>query len=192
MKMETHRICDNKTILWEEEQINKAKINPQYFAPIYSRYYDSIFRYIYKRVNEQEAAFDLTSCVFIKALSALNKYEFRGIPFSSWLFRIAKSEVYQSFRDKKVINLIHNDSIYYVEIDEEIFKSKDDEFQLLKKCLENLKINELQLIEMRFFEKMSFREIGEDLGITENNAKVKTFRVLAKLKKNLIFNKNDT
>ena len=192
MKMETHRICDNKTILWEEEQINKAKINPQYFAPIYSRYYDSIFRYIYKRVNEQEAAFDLTSCVFIKALSALNKYEFRGIPFSSWLFRIAKSEVYQSFRDKKVINLIHNDSIYYVEIEEEIFKSKDDEFQLLKKCLENLKINELQLIEMRFFEKMSFREIGEDLGITENNAKVKTFRVLAKLKKNLIFNNNDT
>ena len=192
MKMETHRICDNKTILWEEEQINKAKINPQYFAPIYSRYYDSIFRYIYKRVNEQEAAFDLTSCVFIKALSALNKYEFRGIPFSSWLFRIAKSEVYQSFRDKKVINLIHNDSIYYVEIEEEIFKSKDDEFQLLKKCLENLKINELQLIEMRFFEKLSFREIGEDLGITENNAKVKTFRVLAKLKKNLIFNNNDT
>jgi RNA polymerase sigma-70 factor (ECF subfamily) len=192
MKMETNRICDNKKILWEEEQINKAKINPQYFAPIYSRYYDSIFRYIYKRVNEQETAFDLTSCVFIKALSALNKYEFRGIPFSSWLFRIAKSEVYQSFRDKKVVNLIHNDSIFYVEIEEEIFKSKDDEFLLLKKCLENLKINELQLIEKRFFEKMSFREIGEDLGITENNAKVKTFRVLAKLKKNLIFNYNVT
>jgi RNA polymerase sigma-70 factor (ECF subfamily) len=46
-----------------------------------------------------------------------------------------------------------------------------------------LKENELQLIEMRFFEKRSFREIGEILDLTENNAKVKTFRALAKLKK---------
>ena len=44
------------------------------------------------------------------------------------------------------------------------------------------------LIEMRFFEKRSFREIGEILEITENNAKVKTFRALEKLKQ--IFNNN--
>ena len=43
--------------------------------------------------------------------------------------------------------------------------------------------DELQLIEMRFFEKRSFKEIGEILEITENNAKVKTYRILEKLKK---------
>ena len=38
------------------------------------------------------------------------------------------------------------------------------------------------LIEMRYFEKRSYREIGEILSVTENNAKVKTFRALQKLK----------
>ena len=80
----------NELVLQEELMIiEKAKMNPQFFAPIYNRYYESIFRYIYKRVDEQEAAFDITSNVFVKALGALNKFEFRGVPFSSWLFRIA-------------------------------------------------------------------------------------------------------
>ncbi|MBL7885021.1 MAG: sigma-70 family RNA polymerase sigma factor, partial [Bacteroidia bacterium] len=43
--------------------------------------------------------------------------------------------------------------------------------------------DELQLIEMRFFEKRAFKEIGEILNITENNAKVKTYRIIEKLKK---------
>ena len=40
-----------------------------------------------------------------------------------------------------------------------------------------------QLIDLRFFEKQSFREIGEIFGITEDNAKVKLYRVLRKMKK---------
>ena len=49
-------------------------------------------------------------------------------------------------------------------------------------CLSQLKENDMQLIELRFFEKRSFREMGEILDLTENNAKVKTFRALEKLK----------
>ncbi len=55
--------------------------------------------------------------------------------------------------------------------------------QKLLQSLKLLKENELKLIEMRFFEKRSFREMGEILDLTENNAKVKTFRALIKLKK---------
>ena len=88
----------NALVLQEELTIiEKAKRNPQFFAPIYKKYYEAIFRYIYKRVDEQETAFDITSNVFVKALAALNKFEFRGVPFSSWLFRIAKSELYQNY-----------------------------------------------------------------------------------------------
>ena len=64
--------------------IEKAKLNPKFFAPIYEKYHNSIFRYVHKRVDEPEIANDITSCVFVKALSALNKYEFRGVPFSMW------------------------------------------------------------------------------------------------------------
>jgi RNA polymerase sigma-70 factor (ECF subfamily) len=168
--------------------IEKAKRNPQFFAPLYNKYYEVIFRYIYKRVDEQEAAYDITSCVFIKAMGALNKFEFRGVPFSSWLFRIAKSELYQSFRDQKARRTINIDSVTIVQMVDEICDDRSEENRgKLLKSLTLLKENELQLIEMRFFEKRSFREIGEIIGLTENNAKVKTFRALAKLKKK--FNK---
>jgi RNA polymerase sigma-70 factor (ECF subfamily) len=168
--------------------IEKAKRNPQFFAPLYNKYYEVIFRYIYKRVDEQESAYDITSCVFVKAMGALNKFEFRGVPFSSWLFRIAKSELYQSFRDQKARRTINIDSVTIVQMVDEICDDRSEENRgKLLKSLTLLKENELQLIEMRFFEKRSFREIGEIIGLTENNAKVKTFRALAKLKKK--FNK---
>lgn len=175
----------NALVLQEElTLIEKAKMNPQFFAPIYNKYYESIFRYIYKRVDEQEAAFDITSNVFVKALGALNKFEFRGVPFSSWLFRIAKSELYQSFRDKKASRTVNIDMVTIVQIVDEFCDDHTEENrQRLMKSLTLLKENELQLIEMRFFEKRSFREIGEILDLTENNAKVKTFRALIKLKK---------
>jgi RNA polymerase sigma-70 factor (ECF subfamily) len=169
--------------------IEKAKRNPQFFAPLYNKYYEVIFRYIYKRVDEQESAYDITSCVFVKAMGALNKFEFRGVPFSSWLFRIAKSELYQSFRDQKARRTINIDSVTIVQMVDEICDDRSEENrEKLLKSLTLLKENELQLIEMRFFEKRSFREIGEIIGLTENNAKVKTFRALAKLKKK--FNKH--
>ena len=55
--------------------------------------------------------------------------------------------------------------------------------KILFRALGKLKEEPLQLIEMRFFERRSFKEIGEILNITENNAKVKCFRALEKLKK---------
>ena len=53
----------------------------------------------------------------------------------------------------------------------------------LIKIIGELPENELKIIEMRYFEKRSYREIGEILGIAENNAKVKAFRIVEKLKK---------
>ena len=176
----------NTFVLCEEQQlIEKAKCNPDFFAPLYTKYFDLIFRYINKRVNEEDVAYDITSNVFVKAMGAIHKFEFRGLPFSSWLFRIAKSEVYQSFRDKKTINEVSINSFVLPNIVEEITDDfcEENKFKLLK-VLKTLNDNELKLIELRYFEMQSFKQIGMDIGITENNAKVKTFRALMKLKKN--------
>ncbi len=191
--METNFAYHQNALVLQEELtvIEKAKMNPQFFAPIYSKYYESIFRYVYKRVDEEEVAFDITSNVFVKALGALNKFEFRGVPFSSWLFRIAKSELYQSFRDKKARRTISLEMVTIVQIVDEFCDDYTEvNREKLLKSLTLLKENELQLIEMRFFEKRSFREIGEILDLTENNAKVKTFRVLIKLKKKFFLQTN--
>lgn len=172
----------------ESRQIEIAKKDPRQFAPLYKKYYEAIFRYVYKRVDEEETAYDITSCVFVKALSSLPRYEFRGVPFSSWLFRIAKSELYQSFRDKKAQRTVSLDSVTIVQFIDELNEDFSEEQRItLLNSLKLLKDHQLQLIEMRFFEKRSFKEIGEIVGLTENNAKVKTFRALVKLKE--IFSK---
>ena len=172
----------------EMSLIEIAKKDPRQFAPLYNKYHEAIFRYVYKRVDDEEAAYDITSCVFVKALASLPKYEFRGVPFSSWLFRIAKSELYQSFRDKKAQRTVSLDSVTIVQFIDELNEDFSEEQRTtLLNSLKLLKDHQLQLIEMRFFEKRSFKEIGEIVGLTENNAKVKTFRTLVKLKE--IFNR---
>jgi RNA polymerase sigma-70 factor (ECF subfamily) len=99
------------------------------------------------------------------------------------LFRIAKSELYQSFRDQKTNRTVSIDKVVLKQVIEdwtEDYRQQDVD-RLLSK-LRLLKENQLQLIEMRFFEKRSFKEIGEITGLSENNAKVKTFRAVLKLK----------
>jgi RNA polymerase sigma-70 factor (ECF subfamily) len=167
----------------ELEWIRLAKVNPAHFAPLYKRYHEQIFRYIYLRMEDDEMAYDITSQVFVKAIQHISTYEYRGVPFSSWLYRIAKSELYQSFRDKQANRMINVDTMQLGHIVDELEEENDElNRKRLVKGLAQLKEKEIQFIEMRFFEKRSFKEIGEILGITENNAKVKTFRVLEKLK----------
>jgi RNA polymerase sigma-70 factor (ECF subfamily) len=80
------------------------------------------------------------------------------------------------------------DSVTIVQFIDELNEDFSEEQRItLLNSLKLLKDNQLQLIEMRFFEKRSFKEIGEIVGLTENNAKVKTFRALVKLKE--IFNR---
>jgi RNA polymerase sigma-70 factor (ECF subfamily) len=57
--------------------------------------------------------------------------------------------------------------------------------QSLANALKKLKKADMEIIEMRFFEKRSFKEIGDILNVTENNAKVKMFRIIRRLKKNM-------
>jgi RNA polymerase sigma-70 factor (ECF subfamily) len=164
--------------------IQRAKENPEFFAPLYKKYHEPIFRYVHQRMDDTEMAYDVTSQVFMKALKSLHKYEYRGVPFGSWLYRIAKSELYQAFRDKQAERTVNVESVTLFEMMEEMDENQSEiNKRILFKALAELKEDALQLIEMRFFERRSFKEIGEILDLTENNAKVKCFRALEKLKK---------
>lgn len=164
--------------------IQRAKESPEHFGPLYKKYHECIFRYVYQRMDDQDMAFDVTSQVFMKAIKHIHKYEFRGVPFSSWLYRIAKSELYQCFRDKKADRCVNLESIQLVDVIEEIDQEENERNKKrLLTCMKKLKEDDMQLLEMRYFERRSFKEIGEILELTENNAKVKTFRALERLKK---------
>lgn len=168
----------------EQMQVEAAKRDPNFFAPLYNKYYKQIFAYVYQRMDDKESAFDVTAQVFLKALTNLGKYEFKGVPFASWLYRIAQSEVYQMFRDKKAQRTINVDVGDLRFIFEEIEENYYEEYTpKALKFIKSLPEEELKLIEMRFFEKRPFKEIAEILDITENNAKVKLYRILERIKK---------
>lgn len=174
----------NEKLQQELSWIQRAKSNPEHFGPLYKKYYQQIFRYIHQRMDDTELSTDVTSQVFLKALKNLHKYEFRGVPFGSWLYRIAKSEIYQAFRERQSKKTINVETLHLFEIIEDYDDSHNEESKMkLFQAISKLKNEDIQLIELRFFEKRPFKEIGRILNITENNAKVKCFRVLEKLKK---------
>lgn len=173
----------------QDEQliIEAAKENPERFGPIYDKYYKQIFGYVYQRMECKETAFDLTSQVFLKALTNLEKYEYKGVPFASWLYRIAHSEVMQLFRNQKAQRTVNADVSDLRHLCEEVEEIYMEEYQsVLMKVIKELPEDDLQLVEMRFFEKRPFKEIAEILNITETNAKVRMYRILEKVKKILL------
>lgn len=167
----------------EFREIQAAQADARYFEPLYNRYYEPIFRFIYQRVTEKEDAFDITSQVFLKAITNLPKYQYRGVPFSSWLFRIAFSEINQAFRNNKFTHTVNVDGIagkkLAMEVDDDMVSTYE---KWIPQLIGKLDENDVLLIEMRFFEGRSFKEIGEIMGITENNAKVKGHRALERLR----------
>lgn len=170
----------------EQELVEAAQRDPVQFKALYNLYYERIFLYIWQRMEDKDQAHDVASQVFLKAMSNLHKYQFRGVPFASWLYRIAKSEVFTVFRQEQAQRTVSIDTHGINTMMEEIQEDPYEGFApLLGDAVASLDEDDLQLIEMRFFEKRPFKEIADILEITENNAKVKTYRILEKLRKKL-------
>ncbi len=168
----------------ENRLVEAAKKNPRSFGALYDQYFEAMFLYVVKRVGEQELAADITQQLFIKAMENLKKYEFRGLPFSSWLYQIARNEVALFFRQHKQQRVISMESSQIADLMEEMDERKSDEdVQRMVKAIQLLKAEEVEFIEMKYFERLPYKQIGEIYGITENNAKVRMHRLLKKLKK---------
>jgi RNA polymerase sigma-70 factor (ECF subfamily) len=166
----------------EKKYIDDSKTDPRCFEPLYVHYYKHILNFVYKRVENLDDCREITAIVFTKALSSIKNYKHQGFPFSSWLFRIAINEITQFYRDSKKARIISIDEKGIKNIVEENGNVDPDLLASLKKALMYLEEDDLELIQLRFFEERSFEEVGEILGITGNNAKIKTYRVIDKLR----------
>ncbi|MCB0633733.1 MAG: sigma-70 family RNA polymerase sigma factor [Saprospiraceae bacterium] len=170
----------------EWAEIQAAQRDASQFLPLYNRYYEPIFRFIFRRTADENLTADLCSQVFLKAMQRLGNYSFKGVPFSAWLYRIAGNEVAQYYRAFKKNRVVSMEDAGFSDIMEEMDETDNEALrQLLIQQLDNLKDSDLQLIELRFFEHRPFKEIAEILDMTESNAKVKTYRILERLKKRL-------
>ncbi len=170
----------------EVRLIRQAQENPAYFAPLYDSYYKPVFTFVYRRTDDEELTADLTSQVFLKAITYLPKYEHKGLPFSAWLFRIAVNEINMFFRKHKNRRTLSIEDESLERIAEEMEgRDKEEKIEILLQGIQKLALEEVQYIELRFFEDRSFKEIADIMNITENNAKVRTYRILDKIKKHI-------
>ena len=191
--MNTSALFESNEMAFENDLIRASISNPENFGPLYEKHYKSIFRFLYQRLNQKDEAHDLTAEVFIKALLNIGKYEFRGKPFISWLYRIAYNELMQFFRHKKNHRTINADIQDLRFIQEEADIVYFEEFiPQLKELITGLHPDDLILVEMRYFERRPYKEIAEILELSEVNAKVKMHRIIEKLKIQLTQKKHET
>jgi RNA polymerase sigma-70 factor (ECF subfamily) len=177
----------NISDLTESELIQLAKKESRYFGVLYERYFEQIFRFVFKRLGgDEDLAGDITQQTFMKAMANIVKYEDRGLPFCSWLYRIAQNEVSMHFRTLKKNYTVAVDENRIKEVAAEASLSgymTIEEQEKLIQLINELDEGQMELIELRFFQEMSFKEIAEIYNITEANAKMRTYRILEKIGK---------
>jgi RNA polymerase sigma-70 factor (ECF subfamily) len=139
---------------------------------------------VYSRTRNKELTADITADVFLKAMLNIKNYSFQGSPFIAWLIRIALNEIAQFYRKSSKARVVAMDGEKIVFFLKELDSQPQQEnMELVGKLLQHLEMEEVGLLELRIFEARPFKEIGDILGITENNAKVKFYRIIDKLKK---------
>jgi RNA polymerase sigma-70 factor (ECF subfamily) len=163
------------------------------YGKLMSRYKDSIYFLLLKMVHNEDDANDLTIEAFGKAFSNLHKYT-PDFAFSTWLYKIALNNSIDFIRRKKIETLsihdaVENDKGETFEIDirstnpdpEERFV-RQQRGKILREVIEKINPKYRLLIELRFFEELSYEEIAQRTGLPLGTVKAQLFRA-----KNLLY-----
>jgi RNA polymerase sigma-70 factor (ECF subfamily) len=155
--------------------------NQMFFNKLYITYFDKIKKYIqFKGVHIVDVE-DITSQVFLKAMECYSTFEDRGVSFGSWLYRVAHNEVMQLHRTNKKYHF-QDASELQDEIEVENSMEELEQFSNVLACLNELPDKYKVIIRLRYFDKLSFKEIATELNIKETNAKVMCFRGIEKMR----------
>ncbi len=151
---------------------------------LYEKYFPKINSYVFHRVNDDAVRNEIVSNVFFKAMKKLSLFRFydsHKSSFSSWLYRIAMNETNQYYRERKRDTTIGKKLQWNVVEGETIVL----DYSYLKREMENLDLKQQNLITLRFFEKLSYKEIGEVLKQKEGTVKVRMHRLLNQMRKRI-------
>lgn len=153
------------------------------FTNLLNLYWPEVYNFMLKRTNNETDAEDIVIETFSKAFTNIVKYD-DTFAFNTWLISIAKNVHIDMIRKKKNLNFLNiNDdnqqTLNYIiddsmNIEDEIIQQQN--LAMFKSYLTLLKPNYREVIEMRFFQEMSYNEIAESLQEPLNNVKVKIMR----------------
>ena len=157
--------------------VQAAQKDPDRFAELYESHFERVYAFIARRVRDRAIAEDLTADVFHKALANLPRFDWRGIPFSAWLYRIAANVVTDQWK-KGAREVVEDPPEGSTQPNYDEFEHRAQLFRLV----ERLPADQRQVIVSRFAEEKSIRDIAQELGRSEGAVKQLQFRALEKLR----------
>ena len=172
----------DERLLIEAAQRDRAR-----FADVYERYFELVYGYAARRVQNRSAAEDLTAEVFRKALEHLPRFKWSGAPFAAWLFRICSNLI--ADRAKRNAKLTSTPPNELAASD----ASKDSQTSLeemerqaqIFRLVADLPADQKLVVALRFADAKSIKEIAAELGRSEGAVKQLQFRALKSLREKL-------
>lgn len=149
---------------------------------LYGRYAPAVFRYLFYRLGDREAAQDLTSEVFVRALEALPRYRVRGRPFSAWLYRIAGARVADYYRRQRPVEPLAPD-LPAPASDPAAATETRVTAEVLQRAIAQLTPLQQQVLVLRFVEGLSHAAAARIVGRSEGAVRIAQFRALAALRR---------
>ena len=162
----------------DEALVEAARADATRFLDLYDRHFHRVYAYALRRTGNRADAEDVTSEVFHRALVNLPAYEWRGIPFVAWLYRIAAHELSDRRRRAAREAVTQPPDV----------DTRSPEFEqrvLLFQLLDRLPADQRRVVEMRFGDGTSIRETAAALGRSEGAVKQLQRRALEKLRAEL-------
>lgn len=153
------------------------------FGQLYDQYFKKIYSFVYYKVSHKQSAEDLVADTFYKALANFKKFDANRGNFSSWLYKIARNSVIDHYRTTKETQDLENIPDF-PEIDNNLDKKLS-----LDEVREKLyKLNEIQreIIILRVWHDLSYKEIAEIVGKSEDNCKMIFSRGIKELRLSLV------
>jgi len=163
----------------ERRLVEAAQKDPRRFAELYENNFARVYAYVARRVRNREEAQDLTAEVFHQALANLGRFEWRGLPFSAWLMRIASNAIADRW---KLAARERGNPTPGEPTSKEINPEEIEQRARLFRLVETLPDDQRRVIEMRFAQEKSINEIARELGRTDGAIKQLQFRGLESLR----------
>lgn len=161
----------------ERRLVEAAQRDPGRFAALYEANFDRVYAFVARRVASREEAEDMTAEVFHQALAGLAKFSWQGTPFVAWLLGIATNLLARRWQRAAPQPEAPVDDLKLAATD-----SQAERQALFAQLLERLPGDQRRVLERRFFEQRSIREIAQELGRSEGAVKQLQFRALETLR----------
>jgi RNA polymerase sigma-70 factor (ECF subfamily) len=160
--------------------IEAAQQDPARFAELYESNFERVYAYVVRRVGNRTETEDLTAEVFHHALANLKRFEWRGIPFTAWLFRIAANLISDRWQrsSREVDDPESIDSAQASAADIEDVERRATLFRLV----DTLPSEQRRVVVLRFVEEKSIKEVAQEIRKTEGAVKQLQFRALTSLR----------